>query len=253
MKFGADKSGFVSMESASQFGSYGKVRIVDDDEGFRKSLVRVLNASGLETVSYGCVGDYLLAETEDSPGCMLLDIYMPGPSGLDLWDALTAREVSLPTIFITGCGDVSTSVRAMKAGAIDFLSKPVEVPRLLEAVYHALQVDMERRAEHIHRQEIADRYETLESVERAVFFGVVNGKLNKQLAAELDKCERTIKTYRAQMMTKLHVTSLPDLVRMARLLNSPRPKIERIGNITYKFERSLDEELSDRDTRIAAQ
>src|SRR5712672_734439 len=122
------------MDIHSQIGGFGKVRIVDDDDGFRNGLTRVLNASGLETISYRCAGEYLIAESEDSPGCVLLDICMPGPSGLDLWDALTARELSPPTIFISACSDVPISVRAMKAGAIDFITKPVEIPRLLEAV-----------------------------------------------------------------------------------------------------------------------
>ena len=220
------------MDIRSGISHYGTVRIVDDDDGFRKGLARVLNASGLETISYRCVGEYLIAESNDSPGCVLLDIYMPGPSGVELWDALTARDLSPPTIFLTGCGDVPISVRAMKAGAIDFITKPVQVPRLLDAVRCALSLDAQRRAEHMHRREITQTYETLESVERAVFAGVVNGKLNKQLAGELNMCERTIKTYRAQVMSKLRVTSLPELVRIARLLSRPIQKKSRIGALT---------------------
>jgi FixJ family two-component response regulator len=235
------KTGRCIVETDSQSTYQGKVSVVDDDMGFRNAVVRVLNASGFETLSYGCVGDYLIAESRYSPGCMLLDIYMPGPSGLDLWDALSARDFTPPTIFLTGCGDVLTSVRAMKAGAIDFISKPVEVPRLIQSVRHALAVDAERRAEFSYRQEVLQKYEMLESVERAVFFGVVNGKLNKQLAADLDKCERTIKTYRAQMMSKLNVTSLPELVRMARFLNNSPRKVERLGSSSVKFGPRLDD------------
>jgi FixJ family two-component response regulator len=221
-------------------GHYGKVRIVDDDDGFRKGLTRVLNASGLETVGYRCVGEYLIAESKDSPGCVLLDVCLPGPSGLELWDALTARDLSPPTIFISGCGDVSISVRAMKAGAIDFMTKPVQVPRLLDAVRYALSLDAERRAEHMHRREITQMYETLQGVERAVFAGVVDGKLNKQLAGELNMCERTIKTYRAQMMSKFRATSLPELVRIARLLSRPIQKMSRIG-FSHGIEPRLNE------------
>jgi len=238
------------MDIHSQIGGFGKVRIVDDDDGFRNGLTRVLNASGLETISYRCAGEYLIAESEDSPGCVLLDICMPGPSGLDLWDALTARELSPPTIFISACSDVPISVRAMKAGAIDFITKPVEIPRLLEAVRHALSVDSIRRAEYVHRQEIAQKYETLESLERQVFLGVIDGKLNKQLAAQLYKCERTIKTYRAQMMSKLDVTSLPELVRIARLLARPIRRMARIGTAACSIEPSLDESESERDSKF---
>src|SRR5215831_14330006 len=241
------------MDTHYQAEVQAKVRIVDDDDCFRNAVARVLNASGLQTVSYRCAGDYLIAESDDTPGCMLLDIYMPGPSGLDLWDALTARDMSPPTIFLTGCSDISTSVRAMKAGAIDFISKPVETSRLLDAVHHALAVDARRRADHVRKREVEERYETLENIERAVFAGIVNGKLNKQLAADLDKCERTIKTYRAQMMSKLNVSTLPELVRMARILNSPRASLERIGNVPYRIEPRLDEPSHEFDTPLSMQ
>lgn len=229
------------MHSRSDVDVHAKVRIVDDDDAFRNGLTRVLNASGLEAVSYSCAGEYLIAESEDSPGCVLLDINMPGPSGLDLWDALVARDVTPATIFLTGCSEVPISVRAMKAGAIDFISKPVEVPRLLAAVQRALAVDSARRNEQILRHEIEERLETLESGERAVFTGVVNGKLNKQLAGELDKCERTIKTYRAQMMSKLNVQTLSELVRMAWLMSRPVQKMTRIGGFPDRMEPTLDE------------
>src|SRR5262249_41351586 len=110
-----------------------------------------------------------------------------------------------------------------------------------DAVHHALAVDARRRADHVRKREVEERYETLENIERAVFAGIVNGKLNKQLAADLDKCERTIKTYRAQMMSKLNVSTLPELVRMSRILNSPRASVERIGNVPYRIEPRLDE------------
>ncbi len=241
------------MDAHSQIGKQAKVRIVDDDDGFRTGLTRVLNASGLETVSYSCAGEYLIAELDDSPGCVLLDIYMPGPSGLDLWDALAARNQRPPTIFISACSDVPISVRAMKAGAIDFITKPIELPRLLWSVHHALSVDATRRAEHLNTQAVRDRYETLENEERAVFCGIVKGKLNKQLAGELNKCERTIKTYRAQMMSKLNVTSLPELVRMARLLATPPEGMDRFGTITYRMEPRLDEAEHEGDWKISEQ
>lgn len=204
----------------------GTIRIVDDDEGFRVGLQRLLNASGLDTVCYGSADECLEADSLDVPGCMLLDIYMPGLNGLDFWETLAHHRLRLPTIFVSACGDVPTSVKTLKEGAIDFLSKPIDMPRLLESVRRALYVDVVQRAEHSKIQAFVARYETLARVERAVFRGIVDGKLNKQLAGELDKCERTIKTYRAQVMSKLNVATLPDLVRVARLLKRSNQSIE---------------------------
>jgi FixJ family two-component response regulator len=223
------------MDIDHEYDRTEKVYIVDDDDSFRVGLARVLNASGLETVSYRCAGEYLIAEREDAPGCMLLDVCMPGPSGIELWDALVEREMCPPVIFLTGCGDVPISVRAIKAGAVDYITKPVDVPRLLESVRFALSLDAARRADRLRVQEIRNRYDTLEAIERAVFNGVVTGRRNKQLAAELDKCERTIKTYRAEMMAKLNVKSLPELVSIAQLLRRANQTVERPGKPAYRI------------------
>ena len=195
-----------------------KVHVVDDDDSFRTGLTRVLTASGLKAVGYRCAGEFLLSDAAATPGCVVLDVCMPGPSGVELLDALASRESAPPVIFVTGCSDVSVSVHAMKAGAVDFLTKPVKAEALLKSVRLAISLDMERRAAQRENRELRARYATLSEREQAVFIGVVRGALNKQLAVELDTCERTIKTHRARMMAKLHANSLADLVRAAKLL-----------------------------------
>lgn len=200
-----------------------RVHVVDDDDGFRTGLTRVLNASGLRAVGYRCAGEFLLSDAAATPGCVVLDVSMPGPSGVELLDALATRESAPPVIFVTGCADVSISVHAMKSGAVDFLTKPVNAGILINAVRNAIQLDTERRAAQHERQQLRERYTTLSARERSVFVGVVHGALNKQLAVELDTCERTIKTHRARMMEKLHAASLADLVKAAKLLGLAHP------------------------------
>lgn len=200
-----------------------RVHVVDDDDGFRTGLTRVLNASGLHAVGYRCAGEFLLSDAAATPGCVVLDVSMPGPSGVELLDALATRESAPPVIFVTGCADVSISVHAMKSGAVDFLTKPVNAGILINAVRNAIQLDTERRAAQHERQQLRERYATLSARERSVFVGVVHGALNKQLAVELDTCERTIKTHRARMMEKLHAASLADLVKAAKLLGLAHP------------------------------
>ena len=195
-----------------------KVHVVDDDDSFRTSLTRVLNASGLRAVGYRCAGEFLLSDAATTPGCVVLDVCMPGPSGVELLDALATRESAPPVIFVTGCTDVSTSVHAMKAGAVDFLTKPIHTETLLHSVRQAITLDIQRRAAQRESRELRERHDSLTERERAVFTGVVRGALNKQLAVELDTCERTIKTHRARMMTKLQAVSLAELVRAAKLL-----------------------------------
>ncbi|WP_221304340.1 response regulator transcription factor [Povalibacter uvarum] len=195
-----------------------KVHVVDDDDSFRTGLTRVLNASGLHAIGYRCAGEFLLSDAASSPGCVVLDVSMPGPSGIELMDALSLRESAPPVIFVTGCTDVQTSVHAMKSGAVDFLTKPVRTDTLLDRVKRAIDLDRERRNARQEVRELRERYESLTSREQSVFLGVIAGALNKQLAVELDTCERTIKTHRARMMTKLRAASLADLVRIARVL-----------------------------------
>jgi len=196
----------------------GAVHVVDDDDRFRISLTRVLNASGVKAVGYRNAEEFLRAAAAAEPGCLLLDISMPGPSGMELLDALASRELPPPIIFVTACDDVPTSVHALKAGALDFITKPVDTAALLKSIHRALQVDAERRAAHSEKEDLCRRYEELTRGERAVFAGVIRGTLNKQLAATLYTCERTIKNHRANLMVKMGAKSIVDLVRMGRLL-----------------------------------
>lgn len=206
------------METSIASSDPCRVHVVDDDDSFRAGLTRVLNASGLRAVGYSCAGEFLLADAEDAPGCIVLDVYMPGPTGLDLLDKLATDDTSLPVILVSACSDVPTSVHAMKSGATDFLLKPIRTEVLLQSVHKALQQDAERRATRVEVEQLLDRHDSLTAREQAVFAGIVTGKLNKQLAVELGTCERTIKTQRARMMKKLQVNSLAELVRAAALM-----------------------------------
>ena len=166
------------------------------------------------------MGDFLLAKLVDAPGCLVLDVSMPGPSGLDLQEALGKTEQSVPVVFLTGHGDIPMSVRAMKAGAVDFLTKPVKKETLLEAVKTAVALDAERRA---HRNQMVvwrTRYQSLTPRERAVLAHVIAGKLNKQIAAELGASERTVKAHRARVMEKMQITSVAELVHVMDQLHA---------------------------------
>lgn len=195
-----------------------RVHIVDDDDSFRTSLIRLLSVSGLPSVGYRCAGEYLLAPPADELSCLILDMCMPGPSGLELLDALSQRESAPPVILVTAFSDIPATVRAMKSGAIDFLVKPVDIQHLLRSIRLALAVDAKRKANRLEVQRVRDRYVQLTSCERDVFTGVVSGKLNKQLAATLGICERSIKSYRSRVMQKMEASSLAGLVRTAKLL-----------------------------------
>ncbi len=194
------------------------VCIVDDDDCFRTAVTRALGAHGLNVVGYRCAGEYLLAGAADFPGCVLLDMSMPGPNGMELLEALAARETAPPVIFVTACCDVPTSIRAMRLGAVDFLVKPVSTDALLYRVKRALHLDAKRRVAKLEIRTVRECYATLTESERAVLVGIANGKLNKQLAGTLGTCERTIKTYRARAMTKMHAQSVADVVKAAALL-----------------------------------
>ena len=191
------------------------VHVVDDDDSLRKAITRLLRAAGYEVRAYSSAGEFALSHRDNRRGCVLLDMRMPGPSGLDLQEALAREDEPLPVIFLTAHGDVPTSVRAMKAGAVDFLTKPVKRDTLLSAVRTALARDMKS---HISREQLRDlrvRFAKLTPRERDVFELVVAGRLNKQIAAELGMAERTVKAHRAQVMVKMGATSLAELVRLA--------------------------------------
>jgi FixJ family two-component response regulator len=191
------------------------VHIVDDDESLRTALMRLLRASGYEVRTYASAGDFLLNKPENAPGCVVLDVRMPGPSGFELQEAIAKLDESLPIIFLTGHGDIPMSVRAIKAGAVDFLTKPVRRETLLQAVRIALASSAERRAKRELLHSLRSRYESLTPREREVFAQVVSGKLNKQIAGELGTCERTVKAHRAHVMEKMQLTSVAELARAA--------------------------------------
>jgi FixJ family two-component response regulator len=193
------------------------IHLVDDDAGLRTALTRLLRAAGYEVCAYASAGDFLLAPV-NAPGCLLLDIRMPGPSGLDLQAAIASREDPLPIVFMTGYGDVPTTVRAMKAGAVDFLTKPIRREDLLAAVRSALERDQARRSSTEHLHELRRRHSSLTPREREVFSHVVAGRLNKQIAGALGTCERTVKAHRSRVMRKMGATSVAELVRASERL-----------------------------------
>jgi FixJ family two-component response regulator len=191
------------------------IHVVDDDDSLRKAVMRLLKAAGYAVLGYSSVGAFMLARLRNTPGCIVLDVRMPGPSGLDLQAAFGELADPLPIIFLTGHGDIPMSVRAMKAGAVDFLTKPVQSEALLSAVRSALVRDAENRAARTSASELSVRYESLTQRERAVFALVVAGKLNKHISTKLGVSERTVKVHRAAVMEKMRVTSLAELVHLA--------------------------------------
>jgi FixJ family two-component response regulator len=194
------------------------IHVVDDDESLRTALQRLLNAAGYEARGYASTGEFLLHAPPDRPGCVLLDLRLPGPSGLELQDALARQGVALPVVFLTGHPDVTSTVRAMKAGAVDFLTKPVEREVLFEAVERALARDARQREVRDDAKTLREQFAGLTPREREVFDGITAGKLNKQIAGELCIAERTVKLHRAQLMSKLGVASAAELGRLAERL-----------------------------------
>lgn len=194
------------------------VHVVDDDESLRRALSRLLRAEGYEVCVYASAGEFALARSESLTGVVLLDVRMPGPSGLDLQAAIARSDNPLPVIFMTGHGDIPMSVRAMKAGAFDFLTKPVGRTELINAVKTALSREVESRAARLRSQNWRARYETLTPRERDIFARVTEGQPNKQIATETDSAERTVKAHRARVMEKMGANSLAELVHIADAL-----------------------------------
>jgi FixJ family two-component response regulator len=191
------------------------VHVVDDDESFTLAVGRLLRAAGYQVQTYASGSDFLMAGSRHGPGCLLLDVKMPGSDGLELQTALANGRLSLPIIFISGRSNIPIAVRALKAGAIDFLTKPVCRQVLLRAVSQAVIQDAERRAERAQMAGLRSRYESLSAREHDVFTQVITGKLNKQIAAELGASERTVKAHRAHIMEKMRVNSVAELVHIA--------------------------------------
>lgn len=205
------------------------IHLVDDDASFRTAIARVLQLAGYRVQEYASAGAFLIdASALGGPGCILLDLRMPGPSGLELHEALAKLDGTLPVIFVSAHGDLQSSVRAMKAGAVDFLTKPVDRDTLLEAIGRAIARDAKFRTQRERRQELDTRYATLLPREREVFAYVVAGKLNKQIAEALGIAERTVKAHRAQVMAKMRAASVAELVLLAAQIRSDRdaPAVE---------------------------
>lgn len=194
------------------------VFIVDNDESVRKALARLIQSVDINVESFVSAEEFLSRQRYEGPCCLILDIRMPGMSGLDLQAALVKAGLTLPIIFMTGHGTVPMSVRAMKAGAVDFLEKPFEDQVLLDLIKNALECDRQARREQAQKNEIVERFASLTPREREVFALVVTGKLNKQVAIALDISEKTVKVHRGHVMEKMRVESLADLVRISGIL-----------------------------------
>jgi FixJ family two-component response regulator len=191
------------------------VFVVDDDAAARSAIESLLQSVGLKVETFGSAPAFLERELPDAPRCLVLDVRLPRVSGIELQRQLTARGVAIPVIFITGHGDIPMSVEAMKAGAMEFLTKPFRGQVLLDAIHNAIERDRSTRLESARWAELRGRVESLTPREREVMQGVISGKLNKEIAAELGASERTIKIHRANLMRKMGAESVPDLVRMS--------------------------------------
>jgi FixJ family two-component response regulator len=194
------------------------VYIVDDDLSVRRSTERLVQAAGLKVETFTSAKEFLADARFEGPACLVLDVRMPGLSGMDLQRELTQAGIRIPIIFITGHGDIPMSVRAMKAGAVEFLTKPFRSRALLDAIRAAIERDRSTHKERSETGELRQRYEQLTPREREVMVLVAAGLLNKQVAGELATTERTIKFHRAHIMQKMSAKSLADLVRMTEKL-----------------------------------
>jgi FixJ family two-component response regulator len=197
------------------------VFVIDDDESIREALKDLIESVGLHVETFTSAQQFLQSQRANAPGCLVLDVRLPGLSGLDLQRQLAAANIHTPIIFVTGHADISMTVRAMKGGAVEFLTKPFRDQDLLDAIRQALDLDRVERAEQTETAELRTRFDSLTPRESQVLRLVTTGLLNKQIAARLGTSEITIKQHRHQVMQKMQAESLADLVRMAQKLGIP--------------------------------
>jgi FixJ family two-component response regulator len=193
--------------------------IIDDDPSVRKGLTRLVTASGMNTESFASARDFLDSENLDSPGCIILDVQMPGMTGPELQEELGNTSYGLPIIFLSAHGDVPTTANAMKKGAVDFLTKPVDGPKLLETIRISLEKDTENRRQRKISSEINAQINLLTAREFEVMTWVITGMLNKQIAGEMDISEETVKIHRGRVMHKLEIVSVAELVRICEKID----------------------------------
>lgn len=195
------------------------IAIVDDDPSVRRGLQRLIRSAGWKVETFGSAQEFLARPRAESPSCVVLDLQLPDLSGLDLQKRMAEVELKIPVVFLTGHGNIPASVQAMKAGAVQFLTKPVDENELLQAIQEAVERDRHARKQHVQMSGLRDRYESLTAREQEVMQQVISGMLNKQIAAELDITEDTVKFHRGHIMRKMRADSLADLVRMAGALD----------------------------------
>jgi len=205
----------VSLRAEPNSEARSTVLVIDDDEDLRSSVGRLLRSVGLNTQLFASIPDFVESERPNTPACLVLDVRLPGKSGLDFQRELATANTHLPIIFITGHGDIPMTVQAMKEGAIEFLTKPFREQDLLDAIQLGLERDRSRRKEETALGDLRARFETLSVREREVMVHVVRGRLSKQIAGDLGISETTIKVHRSNLMRKMKVRSLSELTRMA--------------------------------------